>query len=116
GCCVYCDLIQRELEHGERLVSASESFVVFCPFASRFAYETWILPKNHKAAFVESSEPDILALANALRDIITRLNHALENPPFNYFIHSTPVHKTASAHFHWHIEILPQLTRAAGFE
>jgi UDPglucose--hexose-1-phosphate uridylyltransferase len=74
------------------------------------------LPKNHEAAFVESSEPDILALANALRDVITRLNRALENPPFNYFIHSTPVHETASAHFHWHIEILPQLTRAAGFE
>jgi UDPglucose--hexose-1-phosphate uridylyltransferase len=116
GHCIYCAVIQRELEHGERLVSASESFVALCPFASRFAYETWILPKNHKAAFVESSEPDILALADALRDVITRLNRALENPPFNYFIHSTPVHETASAHFHWHIEILPQLNRAAGFE
>jgi UDPglucose--hexose-1-phosphate uridylyltransferase len=116
GSCIYCDVIQRELENGERLVSASESFVALCPFASRFAYETWILPKNHQAAFVENSEPDILALAGALRDVITRLNRALANPPFNYFIHSTPVHETASAHFHWHIEILPQLARAAGFE
>jgi UDPglucose--hexose-1-phosphate uridylyltransferase len=116
GSCIYCDVIQPELEHGERLVSASERFVALCPFASRFAYETWILPKNHQAAFVESSEADILALAGALRDVITRLNCALANPPFNYFIHSTPVHETASTHFHWHIEILPQLARAAGFE
>ena len=116
GRCIFCDVVQRELDHGGRLVSASESFVAFCPFASRFAYETWILPKNHRAGFVESSEPDILALAGVLRDVITRLNRALANPPFNYFIHSAPVHETASAHFHWHIEILPQLSRAAGFE
>jgi UDPglucose--hexose-1-phosphate uridylyltransferase len=116
GRCLYCDIIRHELDHRERLVMATKSFVTFCPFASRFAYETWILPKNHQAAFVESSEVDILALAGALRDVITRLNRALGNPPFNYFIHSTPVHESASAHFHWHIEILPQLARAAGFE
>jgi UDPglucose--hexose-1-phosphate uridylyltransferase len=116
GRCLYCDIIQQELTHGERLVTATNNFVTFCPFASRFAYETWILPKNHQAAFVESSEADILALADVLRDVIRRLNGALENPPFNYFIQSTPVHETASAHFHWHIEILPQLARAAGFE
>jgi UDPglucose--hexose-1-phosphate uridylyltransferase len=116
GRCIYCAMIQRELDYAERLVSASESFVALCPFASRFAYEVWILPKNHSTDFVESSEPDILALAYGLRDIITRLNRALDNSPFNYFIHSIPVHETVSAHFHWHIEILPQLARAAGFE
>jgi UDPglucose--hexose-1-phosphate uridylyltransferase len=116
GRCLYCDIIQQELAHRERLVTATNRFVTFCPFASRFAYETWILPRNHKAAFVESSEPDLLALAGALRGVVTRLNRALENPPFNYFIHSAPVHDTASAHFHWHMEILPQLARAAGFE
>jgi UDPglucose--hexose-1-phosphate uridylyltransferase len=116
GRCIYCDIVQRELQQGERLISASESFVALCPFAPRFAYETWILPKNHQAAFVESSGPDILALASTLRHVITRVNHALESPPFNYFIHSMPVHENASAHFHWHIEILPQLARAAGFE
>jgi UDPglucose--hexose-1-phosphate uridylyltransferase len=116
GRCLYCDIIQQELAQRERLVTATDNLVAFCPFASRFAYETWILPKHHQAAFVESSEADILALADVLRDVIRRLNGALEDPPFNYFIHSAPVHETASAHFHWHIEILPQLARAAGFE
>lgn len=114
--CIYCEIIRREAYRRERLVAASESFVALCPFAPRFAYETWILPKTHAAGFTESSESDIVALADVLRDLITRLNRALNDPPLNYFIHSRPVHDTENAHYHWHIEILPQIARAAGFE
>jgi UDPglucose--hexose-1-phosphate uridylyltransferase len=116
GRCIYCDIVHREVARGERLVSDSEQFVVLCPFAPRFAYETWILPKNHAAAFEQSSDADILAAAHSLRDVIIRLNRALDDPPFNYFIHSIPIRDAEPTHYHWHIEILPQLTRAAGFE
>lgn len=116
GRCIYCAIIETEFYSGERLVAASESFVALCPFAARFAYEIWILPKNHAAAFEQSSDLDIVALAHLLRETVTRLNRALDNPPFNFFVHTMPVHETPSAHYHWHIEILPQLSRAAGFE
>jgi UDPglucose--hexose-1-phosphate uridylyltransferase len=116
GRCIYCAMIQRELERRERLITASEGFVALCPFASRFAYETWILPKNHAAAFEQSSEQDIVALAHAQKDLIIRLNRVLSNPPFNYLIHSIPPQEKLNSHYHWHIEVLPQLARAAGFE
>jgi UDPglucose--hexose-1-phosphate uridylyltransferase len=114
--CIFCDIIRREAHRGERLIAASEKFVAVCPFAPRFAYETWILPKNHTADFPKSSESDLVALADVLRDVIRRLNRALNDPPLNYFIHTRPAHDTEKAQYHWHIEILPQIARAAGFE
>lgn len=87
GRCVYCEIGQWESERGERLVSQSEKFIALCPFAPRFGYETWILPKHHTAAFEQSTEEDILALAHVLRDFIGKLNRALDNPPFNYVLH-----------------------------
>jgi len=116
GRCIYCEMIERELRQRERVVQNSAHFVVFCPFAPRFAYEIWILPKHHAAAFEQSSDEDILSLASTLRELIAKLNQALDNPPFNYLFHSIPPRETQSAHYHWHIEILPQVARAAGFE
>ena len=116
GRCIYCEMIERELRQGERVVLNSAHFVAFCPFAPRFAFEIWISPKKHAAAFEQSSDQDILSLAKVIQEMITRLNHALDNPPFNYLIHSIPPRQTQSVHYHWHIEILPQIARAAGFE
>jgi len=115
GRCVYCEIIEREIIRRERLVFDHETFVVLCPFAPRFAYETWILPKAHTAVFADSSEEMISDFARALRETITRLNRALGDPPFNYFIHSMPI-DAAAHHYHWQLKILPQLSRAAGFE
>jgi UDPglucose--hexose-1-phosphate uridylyltransferase len=116
GHCIFCEIVQREVERGERLVSQSDKFIAFCPFAPRFGHEAWILPKNHVAAFEQSTDEDIAALAQFLRDFISRLNRALGQPPFNYVIYSKPPHKNASRYYHWRIEILPQIARAAGFE
>lgn len=116
GVCRYCDIVQREMESGERLVSSTARFVALCPFAPRFGYEIWILPRNHAASFEQNTEEDILALAHALKDALSRLNRVLDNPPFNYVIHSAPAQQTGLLHYHWHLEIMPQVTRAAGFE
>jgi len=114
--CIFCEIVQREVNCGERLVSQSDKFIAFCPFAPRFSYEAWILPKNHVAAFEQSTDEDITALAQFLRDFISRLNRALDRPPFNYVIYSKPPHQSTTRYYHWRIEILPQIARAAGFE
>jgi UDPglucose--hexose-1-phosphate uridylyltransferase len=115
GRCIYCETIEREVERGERLVLNSERFAALCPFAPRFAYESWILPKNHGAVFEESQDKDIVAFARILHELIARLNRALDQPPFNYVIHSIPP-QSESNHYHWHMKILPRLAHAAGFE
>lgn len=116
GRCVYCEIIECERCERSRLVLEHEMFIAFCPYAPRFAYETWILPKIHAAIFEASSERNLHAFSRALHETLVRLNNALGDPPFNYFIHSLPTDLTTSSHFHWHLEILPQLSRAAGFE
>ncbi|HTN71204.1 MAG TPA: galactose-1-phosphate uridylyltransferase [Methylomirabilota bacterium] len=116
GRCVYCDMINEEIGGAGRLVAEDEWFVALCPFASRFPYETWILPRQHASSFESGSNGDFTALARSLRATLIRLNRRLENPPFNYIIHSSPLDETENAYHHWHIEILPKLTQVAGFE
>ena len=114
--CIYCDIIQSESGQGERLVFESDRFITVCPFASRFGYETWILPKNHAANFEQSSDADIIALAESLRAFTAKLNLLRDNAPFNLVLHSAPDDESIGQRYHWHLEILPQITRAAGFE
>ena len=116
GRCIYCDIIRSESESGERLILSSERFVVLCPFAPRFGYETWLLPKNHAVNFEQSSDEDIAALAECFRAVTVKLNHITKNLPFNMVIHTAPNEESLDHCYHWHVEILPQITRAAGFE
>ena len=114
--CIYCDIVRQETEDGTRVVSENENFVVICPFASRFPFETWILPKKHSPHFEHASKQEYAELSRSLRETLIRLNRALNDPPFNYIIHSNPLQEAENGHYHWHIEIMPKLTQVAGFE
>ncbi len=114
--CVFCDLIRQEQEDRVRLVTENEEFVTLCPFAPRFPMETWILPKRHGDAFEAATKHEYRNFARALRDILHRLNKALNHPPYNYVIHSSPVGGADHGYYHWHLEIMPKLTKVAGFE
>jgi len=114
--CVWCDIIRQERRDGRRLVLEADGFLALAPFAPRFPFETWILPAAHRATF-ESIEPgDVDALARLLRELVGRLNRVLREPPYNYALHTAPLRATELEHFHWHLELMPKLTRVAGFE
>ena len=114
--CVFCDLIRQEYEDRARLVAENEEFITLCPFAPRFPMETWILPKRHGEAFEQLTRHEYRNLARALRDILRRLNKVLHAPPYNYVIHSAPVGDASHGYYHWHLEVMPKLTKVAGFE
>ncbi len=114
--CVFCDVIRRETHGRERFVIENDHFIVICPFAPRFPYETWVLPKRHASFFEPNSQLDNSDLARILRETLRRLNRSLGNPPFNYVIHSNPLDQDGSDYYHWHIEILPKLIQVGGFE
>jgi len=40
----------------------------------------------------------------------------LSHPPYNYVLHTAPLNFKSSEEYHWHIEIMPRVTRVAGFE
>ncbi len=114
--CVFCDIIRQELSSGARIISENEYFVAFSPFAARFPFETWIAPKEHKASFGDIENIEMENLAEILRSTLMRLMKILDDPPFNYIIHTSPCDEHCAEYYHWHLEIMPRLTKVAGFE
>lgn len=114
--CVFCDIIRQELKHKIRIISENSSFVALAPFASRFPFETWILPKSHHPSFEHIDPGAYEQAAQILSDTLQRLNRVLDDPPYNYIIHSSSFPETDRDYFHWHLEIMPKLTKVAGFE
>ncbi len=114
--CVFCDIIQQEFNQGIRIVSDNYHFVCISPFTSRFPFESWILPKSHDIYFEDINHEEIYSLAKIMKDILTRMKVILNDPPYNFLIHSSPFYEKDISFYHWHIEIIPKLTKVAGFE
>ena len=114
--CYYCAQIVREVQTGTRIVAGNLEFIALCPSAPRFAFETWIIPRLHAAAFEESDDTSVAALASISRRVITALDRLQVNPPFNLFIQSLSLDETEQLRYHWQLRLLPQFSRAAGFE
>ena len=116
GRCVFCDMISQEYQDKERIVVENSSFLAFCPYAPRYAFETWIIPKEHSADFANIYEATQAHLAQILQDVLKRVKKVLGNPSYNYYLHTAPIGYANLACYHWHIEIIPKLTRSVGFE
>ena len=123
GRCIFCDYIKQEIKSKDRLIKETEKYVAISPFAARFPFETWILPKYHNARYEEISDNDILSLAGIMKEILFRIKKKLNNPPYNFIIHTAPSKEFSTREwpdldkkYHWHIEIIPRLTKIAGFE
>lgn len=114
--CLFCDIVVQEMDQKVRIVEETGEFLAFSPYAPRFPFETWIVPKRHQCAYEMIEGDQAKALAAVFRRTLRRLNLALENPPFNFIVHSAPFQERAADFFHWHIEIMPKLTKVAGFE
>ncbi len=114
--CVFCDMIAQEISSGRRVVLENKGFISFAPFASRFPFETWILPKRHETHFEKIDRNDIVDLAQILKGTLRMIQECLNSPPYNFIIHTTPSDEGPLSHYHWHIEIMPKLTKVAGFE
>lgn len=116
GHCLYCDLLANEVQSGERIVKDDKYFVALHPFASHYPFETWIMPKMHSSSFGNIADLEITELAGILKEVLLKLHHALDNPDFNLIIHTSPVDDEHKTYYLWHIQIIPRLTLAAGFE
>ena len=114
--CLICDIVRQEETGGERVVWANDDFVLFAPFASRVPFELWLVPRAHRPSFSALDGDAEHAFARVLKETLVRLSSALGDPPFNYWIHTAPTRRDVSAFYHWHLELLPKLSTAAGFE
>ncbi len=120
GECIICRSLQEDISSGKRIVSRNQFFLATIPFAPRFPYETWIVPLSHEAFFTKVDKNTMRSFADILKKILLGIKLALGNPPFNYMLHVAPYpigggspHRES---YHWHLEILPVVTKVAGFE
>jgi UDPglucose--hexose-1-phosphate uridylyltransferase len=114
--CIYCDIMRQESAEGTRVVLENPEFLCLTPYAPRFPFEMWILPKRHAGYFEESQRSQFEFLAPILGEALRRMNAVLARPAYNFMLHSSPLHEKTGDFYHWHIEIIPKLTQVAGFE
>ena len=114
--CVFCDIVHQEVADGARVILESTDFVAIAPYAPRFPFETWLLPRRHGAFFEDAPRHEYENLARVLKTVLQRMNRTLLTPPFNLIVHSSPFVDSTGEYYHWHLEIIPKLTKVAGFE
>jgi len=121
--CVFCRVIEQEMASRQRVVYADSHFCVLAPFASRFPFEMQVFPLRHSAHFAGMTEEEMGSLAAALKNVLSKIKALLADPPYNLVIHHAPNPGLVqgdwpgmSKGYHWHMELLPVLTRVAGFE
>jgi UDPglucose--hexose-1-phosphate uridylyltransferase len=116
GECMFCHMVEREVEVRTRIVIKGEHFVAMEVFASATPFTTHVFPLRHMASFGDISDVEINDLARVLRGLLAKLYIGLENPDLNYTIRSGPTEYSGARHFHWYVSVIPRLTRVAGFE
>jgi UDPglucose--hexose-1-phosphate uridylyltransferase len=114
--CIFCDILRQEAEQEVRVVYSDSHFMVFCPFASRFPFEMYIVPRNHQPFFENIDKEYVSGFASAMQIALKRLQTLIPGLPYNFILHTSPISDSYRDFFHWHLEIIPKLTQVAGFE
>lgn len=113
---LFAALLEQELELGRRVIAANDEFVALAPWASKAAYETWLVPREPIPFFGELSDEAVPLLAALLRDALHRLDVVLGDPAYNVIIHSGPRLLRAADHCRMYVQILPRLHGFGGVE
>ncbi|MCK6549928.1 galactose-1-phosphate uridylyltransferase [Myxococcota bacterium] len=116
GECLFCRVLAEELAARERVVTESEHFVAFVPWAALSPFHTWIFPRRHVSSFGDTTDEELADLSRTLHAVLGKLFRGLGDPDYNFSIRSCPTHDGPTAHFHWYLTVVPRVARAAGFE
>ena len=116
GACVFCDIIKHEKKEKKRIVYENDYFLAFCPYASKFPFNVWVIPKKHESQFENSSKNQINEFADATMEVLYSLERIIPGLPLNMHICTLPTTLENSEFYHWYLEITPRLTLFGGFE
>ena len=132
GGCLLCDLVTAERKAGDRVIIRNDRWTALSPWASRFPWEMLLAPCEHRAFMTEADDDDLASLSEVLSYSLRSLISIHGDPSLNLVIHSAPLPPpngevfgdkrlddlaySPADDFHWHLEIMPRLSRPAGFE
>lgn len=116
GRSLFTTVMNRERQEQLRVVMESSRFVAFCPYASRFAYETWILGRSSGSHFSSVDDDTLEDLAQVLWSVLNRLQRVLDDPAMNFVLQTAPLQEPERPSFQWRLEILPRRNQLGGYE
>ena len=108
-------IVARERTDVDRVVYDDADAVVFCPFASHRAFETWIVPHGAGARFAEADDAVLDTLARVVPEALRRLRAVTGDAAYNVLFRGAPVGEEARM-AEWYVEIAPRTGGGAGFE
>ena len=116
GICAMCAMLDFEREHGRRILAETDQAMVLSPYAAAAPYEVWVVPKRHFACYSEISPDEIDGLAAGVQQVLSGYIDKLDNPDFNYYLHSSPHPMAGVPFYHLFVQIIPRLWNVGGFE
>jgi UDPglucose--hexose-1-phosphate uridylyltransferase len=118
GRCLYCDMVEREIEKDVRVIRKTDDFAVLAPFASRFSFETLIVPRKHISSLAEAGTDHLTGISESIVDLFGRYESLFASLPYNMVFHEAPAGPRGGRMepFHAHIHVYPRLGTEAGLE
>jgi UDPglucose--hexose-1-phosphate uridylyltransferase len=106
------DVMRAELEDGRRLLCQRDSALAFVPYFARYAYETYVAPRQPHASLAELSDRELSDVAAVLQEVLIRLDNLWQmSMPYVMALHQAPTDGGDYSGFHFHVEIHPPLRR-----
>src|SRR5437879_11692875 len=112
--CSFCDIIRQERDTGERVIGENEHFITLAPYAPRFPFEMWLLPKVHGSSYENNQSSIYASLARMLKDTLMRLDGVLDRPAYKCVIRASPVGEESDGHYHGPVVVMPKQATPVG--
>lgn len=114
GRSLMAEVIDFERREQVRLVRETDDFLMFCPFASRMAFQVWIVPRLCNRPVWEVPIDHLSQIAELSQFYVERIERLLSKPAYNWMLHQLPFSSAQADH--WFIEIVPRVSKTAGYE
>lgn len=104
--CLFCRIIDREKEFGERIIWGNEDFLAFVPFYARFPYEVHLYPRRHFQTMLSLNEKEEKGLARGIKTVLNKYKNLFPIDDFPYItsFHQAPVDGGDYPSYHFHLE------------
>jgi len=116
GTCALEEVTRAESEDGHRIVSSTDRFVAYAPFASALPYELRVVPKRHATSFGDATDPELEELSALVPSLLRDLLALLPGASYNFVVRSPRTSLIGPQPYHWHLDLYPRLVRPDGFD
>jgi UDPglucose--hexose-1-phosphate uridylyltransferase len=110
GRVLFADIIATEQADGRRIIAENDSAIAFVPYFARYAYETYVAPKQSHQSIADLPSRELTNLAVVLQNVLVRFDNLWQlSFPYVLALHQAPTDGKHAQGFHFHIQIHPPL-------